>query len=61
MRGRVREDGEFRATGTATHVSGDERYSFLNDVVCGLEAGAGEDDEVIMVDVYEFVWEPIVE
>jgi len=59
-RGQVR-DGEFRATGTATHVSSDERYSFLNDVVCAIEAGAGEDDEETTVDVYELVWEPIAE
>ncbi|MDX6509831.1 MAG: hypothetical protein QOG81_1583 [Gaiellaceae bacterium] len=59
-RGRVRDD-VFRATGTATHVSGDERYSYLNDVVCAIEAGSDADDEEVAVDVYELVWEPIAE
>jgi hypothetical protein len=59
-RGHVRGD-DFRATGTVTHVSGDERYSFLNDVVCAIEAGSGADDEDVAVDVYELVWEPIAE
>ena len=57
-RGRVRDD-QFRATGTTTHVSGDERYSFLNDVVCAVEAG--DVGEEVAVDVYELVWEPIAE
>jgi hypothetical protein len=59
-RGRIRDDGTFRATGTATHVSGDTRYAFLNDVVCAIEAGEVSDDETA-VDVYELVWEPIAE
>ena len=58
-RGRVREDGAFRATATVTHVSGDERYAFLNDVVCAVEAG--DVGEEVVVDVYELVWEPIGE
>jgi hypothetical protein len=59
-RGRVRDD-VFRATGTATHLAGDERYAFLNDVVCAIEAGSGADDEEVTVDVYELFWEPIAE
>ena len=59
-RGRISDD-VFRATGTATHVSGDERYAFLNDVVCAIEAGSAADDEEVAVDVYELVWEPIAE
>lgn len=59
--GRVTDGGDFRATATATHVSGDERYSFLNDVVCAVEAGAGRDDDSVTLDVYELVWEPIAE
>jgi hypothetical protein len=59
-RGRIRDDGSFRATGTATHVSGDERYSFLNDGVCALEAGDVSDEETA-IDVYELIWEPIAE
>ena len=59
-RGHVRGD-DFRATGTVTHVSGDERYSFLNDVVCAIEEevrarsdGSGAD---LVIDVYELVEE----
>ena len=44
-----------------THVSGHERYSFLNDVVCAIEAGSGADEEDVAVDLYELVWEPIAE
>jgi hypothetical protein len=58
-RGRERDDGAFRATATATHVSSDERYAFLNDVVCGIEAGDVSDE--LVLDVYELIWEPIAE
>lgn len=60
-RGRLREDERFEAVAAATHVSGDERYAFLNDVVCALEAWRDPDEEEITVDVYELVWEEIAE
>ncbi len=59
-RGRVQDD-VFRATGTATHVSGDDRYAFLNDVVCAIEASSSAEDVQVAVDLYELMWEPIAE
>jgi hypothetical protein len=40
-----------------THLSDDERYARLNDVVCAV-AGEIAGDEVV-VDVAELVWEPL--
>ncbi len=59
-RGRL-DDDRFGAVGTATHVSGDERYRYLNDVVCALEARQDPGEEELTVDVYELVWEAIAE
>jgi len=49
--------------GGVTHVSGDERYRWLNDVVCALTGevrprsdGSGSDVEY---DVAELLWEPL--
>ena len=61
--GRAYPAGNRQVVGTATHVSGDERYRWLNDVVCPLagevraspEPGATE----IVLDVAELVWEEI--
>ena len=61
--GRAYPVGNRQVVGTATHVSGDERYRWLNDVVCALagevraqpEPGATE----IVLDVAELVWEEI--
>ena len=61
--GRSYPPGNRQVVGTATHVSGDERYRWLNDVVCALagevrasaEPGATE----IVLDVAELVWEEI--
>ena len=42
-----------------THVSDDERYRWLNDVVC---VGTGEvRPERLLIDVAELIWEPPVE
>ena len=60
-RGRLREDDRFEAVATATHVSDDERYRYLNDVVCAIEGGQGPGEEEIAIDVYELVWEEIAE
>jgi hypothetical protein len=61
--GRAYPVGNRQVVGTATHISGDERYRWLNDVVCALagqvraqrEPGATE----IVLDVAELVWEEI--
>lgn len=61
--GRAYPVGNRQVVGFATHVSGDERYRWLNDVVCALagevrahpEPGSTE----IVLDVAELVWEEI--
>jgi hypothetical protein len=56
------EDGMRKLVGSITHLSGDERYARLNDVVCPLagevrprEGGGFE----VVLDVAELVWEPL--
>jgi hypothetical protein len=43
--------------GSMTHITGDERYARLNDVVC-VVAGEVRPDQVVL-DVAELVWEPL--
>ena len=43
--------------GSMTHVTDDDRYARLNDVVCAV-AGEVRPDEVVL-DVAELVWEPL--
>jgi hypothetical protein len=64
--GRAYPEGRRQVVGTATHVSDDKRYVWLNDVVCVLEgevrARRGEGGGVeLVLDVAELVWEPIDE
>ena len=63
--GRAYPEGRRQVVGAATHVAGDERYRWLNDVVCPfvgevrpLEDAAGTD---IVLDVAELVWEPLAD
>jgi hypothetical protein len=60
-RGRVHEDDRFEALATATHLSDDDRYRYLNDVVCALEAWRDPGADELTVDAYELVWEAIAE
>ena len=58
--GRAYPQGRRQIVSTALHVSGDDGYAWLNDVVC---VGAGEvrsngDDTTLVLDVAELVWEP---
>ena len=60
--GRAYPEGRRQVVGTVTHVSGDERYRWLNDVVAVVagevrphEDGSGTD---IVLEVAELVWEP---
>jgi len=58
--GRAYPEGRRQIVLFATHVSDDERYRFLNDVVC---AGVGEvrsEDELVL-EVAELVWAPPAE
>ena len=61
--GRAYPPGNRQVVGTATHVSGHERYRWLNDVVCALagEVRASRDPGTteIVLDVAELVWEEI--
>ena len=47
----------------ATHVAGDERYRWLNDVVCAITGEVRPADDggrtAIVLDVAELVWEPL--
>jgi hypothetical protein len=57
--GRPSGDGGRQVVGTATHMSGDERYTRLNDAQCVIVAEAK--DKVIVADVAELVWEPLAD
>ena len=43
--------------GSMTHVTDDERYARLNDVVCAVTGEVGTDQ--VVLDVAELVWEPL--
>ena len=43
--------------GSMTHVTGDERYTRLNDVVCAVAGEVGPDQ--VVLDVAELRWEPL--
>jgi Protein of unknown function (DUF3237) len=56
------ETGMRRLSGSMTHVTGDDRYAWLNDRVCVLtgevrprETGEGFD---VLLEVAELIWEP---
>jgi len=57
--GRPRDGGGRQVVGMITHLSGDERYSRLNDAVCVL-TGESRDKEIVL-DVAELVWEPLAD
>jgi hypothetical protein len=58
--GRSYPEARRQVIGFATHLSGDERYRWLNDVVCALagEVRPGDERTEIVLDVAELVWEP---
>jgi hypothetical protein len=43
--------------GSMTHVTDDDRYARLNDVVCAVAGEVGPDQ--VVLDVAELVWEPL--
>jgi hypothetical protein len=60
--GTAADGGGSRLVGSMTHVSDDERYRWLNEVVCAVagevrrrQGGAFD----VVLDVSEFVWEPL--
>lgn len=60
--GRTYPAGRRQVVATGTHLCGDDRYRWLNDVVC---VGAGEVRETpegeteIVIDIAELLWEPL--
>jgi hypothetical protein len=61
--GRAHPEARREVVGFVTHVSGDERYRWLNDVVCALagEVRTSDDRTEIVLDVAELVWERLAE
>jgi hypothetical protein len=61
--GRTAADGVRQLVGAMTHVSDDERYRRLNDVMCAVtgvvERRAGASGVDVAIDVAELVWEPV--
>lgn len=60
--GRAGPAGARELVGSLTHVTGDERYRWLNTAVCavGGEARGGPGDGFsVVLDVLELVWEPL--
>ena len=63
--GRSYPEERRQVVATATHLAGDERYRWLNDVVCAIAGevrpradGAGRE---IHLEIAELVWEPLAE
>ena len=58
--GRAYPEGRRQVVAFASHVAADERYGWLNDVVCAVAVEVRPHDDVvdIVLDVAELVWEP---
>ena len=63
--GRAQPEDARQVVGYALHVAGDERYRWLNDVVCPLVGEVRPRDDAggmqIVLEVAELVWEPPAE
>jgi hypothetical protein len=62
--GRAYPEGRRQVVATATHVSADGRYRWLNDVVCAVTGEVRPGDTArteIVLEVAELVWEPLPE
>ena len=63
--GRAYPPGRRQIVGSVTHLSDDERYARLNDVVCvcagEVRSTPGSESTNLVMDVAELVWEPIAE
>ncbi|MGH7490654.1 MAG: DUF3237 family protein, partial [bacterium] len=60
--GRTSPDGTRQLVGAMTHLSDDERYRWLNEIICAVSGvveprpdGGGLD---VVIDISELVWEP---
>jgi hypothetical protein len=56
--GRAYPEGRRQIVGTVTHLSSDERYRRLNDVVCPCTGDVRAQEGELVIDVAELVWEP---
>jgi hypothetical protein len=63
--GRAYPEGRRQIVGSATHLADDERYHWLNDVVCvctdEVHLRPDESGADLVLDVAELVWEPIAD
>jgi len=63
--GRRYPEGRRQIVGSATHLADDERYRWLNDVVCAcageVRARPDRSGVDLVLDVAELVWEPVGE
>ncbi|MGH9279113.1 MAG: hypothetical protein ACRD12_13535 [Acidimicrobiales bacterium] len=60
--GRAGSTGARQLVGSLTHVSDDERYTWLNDAVCAVEGEVRPQDGggfSVVLDVFELVWEAL--
>ena len=60
--GRAYPQGRRQIVASVTHLSDDERYRWLNDVVCasvGEVRVLGEERTELVMDVAELIWEPV--
>ncbi len=59
--GRAYPKGKRQVVTAATHISQDERYRWLNDVVCVCVGEARSEPDELVLDVAELIWEAIAE
>ena len=65
--GRAHPEGRRQIVGSACHLSDNERYRRLNDVVCACvgEVRSSDDPDQespdLVIDVAELIWEPIAD
>jgi hypothetical protein len=61
--GRAYPEDRRQVVGSGTHLASDERYRWLNDVVCPIAGEVGPRADSggmeIVLDVAELVWEPL--
>ena len=60
--GRPGSTGPRELVGSLVHVTGDERYEWLNDAVCAVEGQVRPDEAggfSVVLDVLELIWEPL--
>ena len=63
--GRAYPAGRRQIVGSAMHLSDDERYRRLNDVVCAcageVRLSPGQESPDLVIDIAEIIWEPIAD